>query len=368
MKLTTRFTRFMISLALVIGLLTAVPLAFAQEDTVPNPTQIFTEIYNQVSPSVVSIDVIARSQGTDLLGQDQQVFGTGSGFVIDTEGHIVTNNHVVDGATEIVVNFVDGTLARAEIVGLDPNSDLAVLRVDLPAEELQPIPFGDSSALQIGETVLAIGSPFGERWTLTSGIVSAIERTIRGLTNFSIGGVIQTDAAINPGNSGGPLLNLRGEVVGVNSQIISGTQSSAGIGFAVPSNLAQRVAQQLIDVGYVEYSYLGIQGGNVTLPVIEACDLPNDFQGVVISEATAGGPAARSELQSMGTTTNDSGVPEEFDIITAIDGTELRGIDSLITYLASETAPGDTVSLSVLRNCTEQIEVDVRLMPRPVLN
>ncbi|MBZ0287130.1 MAG: trypsin-like peptidase domain-containing protein, partial [Anaerolineae bacterium] len=162
--------------------------------------QIFANLYQQVAPSVVSINVVARQPGSSQFSdQDGFAFGSGSGFVIDTDGHVVTNNHVVDGATSIEVNFYDGTIVRGEIIGLDPDADLALLKVDLPAEQLRPITFGDSDRLIVGQTAIAIGSPFGEEWTLTTGIISALNRTIQGLTNFSIGEVIQTDAAINPG-------------------------------------------------------------------------------------------------------------------------------------------------------------------------
>ena len=328
---------------------------------------LLTNLYERVSPSVVAINVLSERNGTGVPGQDGIVSGSGSGFVIDDEGHIVTNNHVVEGATMIEVGFFDGTLARGEIIGLDPDSDLAVIKVDLPVEKLQPIEFADSSQLNIGDPVVAIGSPFGQRWTMTSGIISALERTIQGLTTFSIGGVIQTDAPINPGNSGGPLLDLEGRVVGVNSQIVSASGSSAGVGFAVPSNLVQKVAQALIEDGFVNYSYLGIAGGDVTLAVMEALDLPNDTRGVVVGDATPGGPAARAGLLSAGEYTEVNGieVPTQVDIITAIDGTPVAGIGELIAYLARETQPGDTVTLTVLRNGEEEVEIAVRLTPRP---
>jgi S1-C subfamily serine protease len=348
--------------ALLVLLLAVVPVVGAQE-----AVNEFGAVYDQVSPSVVAISVVARQPDTGFRGPDNTVISGGSGFVIDQEGHIVTNNHVVEGATRIEVNFFDGTLARGEIIGLDPDSDLAVLRVDLPAEKLQPVAFGDSDALEIGQPVLAIGSPFGQRWTLTSGIISALDRTIQGLTNFSIGGVIQTDAPINPGNSGGPLLDLQGRVIGVNSQIISGSRSSAGIGFAVPSNLAQKVSRALIDDGFVSYSYLGISGFDVNLSVIEALELPNDTQGVVVAEVSPGGPAARAGLQNPADRVEIDGVeiPTTVDIITHMNGEPLSGIGELITLLAKNTAPGDTVTLEVLRNGAETLALDARLTPRP---
>jgi len=195
------------------------PLAVQQAATVQPSTpstdseKAFSNIYNAVSPSVVSINV----SGTSSDGSQFQAAGTG--FVIDNQGHIVTNDHVVDSTSSIEVNFLDGTIVKATIVGVDPDSDLAVIKVDLPTNELTPVNMGDSDKLFIGETTLAIGSPFNQRWTLTTGIISALDRTISGQTQYSVGAAIQTDAAINPGNSGGPLLNLNGEVIGVNSQI-----------------------------------------------------------------------------------------------------------------------------------------------------
>jgi len=371
---------FLLTILLAICVLSfgLVPFALAQQADIAVNTndEVFADVYQDVSPSVVSISVIARQSNTGFPDQSQTVVGGGTGFVIDAAGHILTNNHVVEGATEIEISFVDGTLASAEVVGLDHDSDLAVLKVDLPEDTLvglRPVEFADSDALRIGQTVLAIGSPFGQRWTLTSGIISATGRSIRGLTDFSIGGVIQTDAAINPGNSGGPLLDLNGRVVGVNSQIMSTAQSNSGVGFAVPSNLAQRVARDLIDNGFVNYSYLGIGGRDIYLPLIEAFDLPNNTQGVVVTTISAGGPADRAGLEGVvfadETEENDSrAVPESVDIITAINGEPLSGIGELIAYLAAETEPGQTATLSVLRlleGQSEELQIDVRLTPRP---
>jgi S1-C subfamily serine protease len=299
---------------------------------------------------------------------EQNQYGSGSGFVIDTAGHIVTNAHVVQGASRIEVMFHDGTQARAEIVGIDTGSDVAVIQVtDVATEKLLPITWGNSDTLDIGQEVLAIGSPFNQRWTLTQGIISALDRTIPGLTQFSTGGVIQTDAAINPGNSGGTLLNMAGEVIGVNSQIRTSSGSSSGVGFAIPSNLVQRVANELISKGFVEYSYLGISGGDVSLSVIEQFNLANDFRGVLVSEAVAGGPADRAGVMNAGDTELVDGlpVPQTADIITAINGEPVTGIADLIGYLANNTKPGDTVKLSVLRNGTESLELEARLTPRP---
>ena len=338
---------------LVVGIM---PISTTQAiDETTHPNDIFTTIYDQASPSVVAISV-SNEQGN----------GAGSGFVIDIDGHIVTNAHVVDAAEEIIVNFLDGTITRAELIGIDLASDLAVIQVDIPADQLNPIAFANSDDLVVGQTVLAIGSPFGQRWTLTSGIVSALDRTIQGLTEFSVGGVIQTDTSINPGNSGGPLLNLNGEVVGVNSQIISQTRSSAGIGFAIPANLTQRVAQYLIDDGEMSYSYIGISGGDVTLGIMELLELPNNFRGVVVNQVVADGPAARSNLQQIAETRTADGelIGVQLDIITAIDGTPIYGMNDLITYLARNTRPDQTVNLTVLRNGTEEIQLPLTLGSR----
>jgi 2-alkenal reductase len=331
---------------------------------------LYSSIYSETAQSVVSINVVARVQGRGTEGfgfEDEFAEGTGTGFVIDTQGHIVTNNHVIDGAQRIEVNFFDGRIVRGEIVGVDPDSDLAVIRVDdVPTEALRPVTFADSDGLFIGQEVVAIGSPFNQPWTLTTGIISALNRQIYGLTNFSIGSVIQTDAAINPGNSGGPLLNLAGDVIGVNSQIISRTRSSAGIGFAIPSNLVQRVAASLIENGRVEYSYLGIGGDDVNLYYIEALDLPNDTRGVVVSAVQRNSPAARSGLQEpSGSVVIDGvNVPTRIDIITAIDGTPISGMQSLVGYLASNTVPGQSIMLSVLRDGRETLQLPVTLALR----
>lgn len=330
-----------------------------QEDSV-------ARIYNRVSPSVVSINVTSLQSGR--LG----VSG-GSGFVISDEGHIVTNFHVIDGATRdgIEVNFLDGTIVRGAIVGEDPDSDLAVLQVSLPQQQLQPLTLADSDSLVIGQSALAIGSPFGQRWTLTAGIISALDRTIQGMTKFTIGSVIQTDAAINRGNSGGPLFDLKGEVIGVNSQIISDAQIASqplvvnsGVGFAIPSNLVRRVVDELIRDGEVRYSYLGIGSSwlsasrqrsvslFINLNLIETLNLPNNLRGVVIGSVLSGGPADRAGLRNPGEMVRVRGqlVPTAADIITAINGVPVTDMNTLVSWLASNTRPGDEVTLSVWRD------------------
>jgi S1-C subfamily serine protease len=213
------------------------------------------------------------------------------------------------------------------------------------------VTFGDSENLAIGQTTLAIGSPFGQNWTLTSGIISALERQIEGFTQFDVGSVIQTDTAINPGNSGGPLLNIRGEVIGVNTQIISEERANSGIGFAIPSNLVKRVAYELIDSGEVRYSYLGMSGRDIELNDILSFDIPNNLRGVFVTRVNAGEPAF------------DGGLLANLDIITAINGKPVIGMSSLIGYLATNTLPGDIITLTVLRE-GEQRELEITLGSR----
>ena len=331
--------------------------------------QAYAKVYNEVGPSVVSINVVAQSSGSTngFSNQGSLIQGTGTGFVIDTAGHIVTNNHVVDGAISVEVNFFDGSIYRGTVVGVDPDSDLAVIQVNRPADQLHPVTLGNSDNLFIGEQVVAIGSPFNQPWTLTTGVISALDRTIDSLGQFQIGSVIQTDAAINPGNSGGPLVNMNGEVVGVNSQILSQSRSSSGIGFAIPSNLVKRVAPALINTGKVDYSYLGISGGDITLSTIELLNLPNNARGVVVSSVEPTGPAAKAGLQNATVTTNNNGetVPKTADIITQIDGQPVTSMEALIAYLGSKTKPGDTVNLTVVRNGTQELTLPVTLAPRP---
>jgi len=304
------------------------------------------QIYQRVASSVVSITVTRSSSS---LTENAEVGG--SGFVIDSAGHIVSNAHVVANATEIVVYFLDGTITRAELVGTDFDSDLAVIKVDLPADRLNPVTFGNVDNLFVGQSVLALGSPFGQDWTLTSGIISALNRTITGLSNYRIGSVIQTDAPINPGNSGGPLFNMNGEVIGVNSQIVSETRSNSGIGFSVPSDLVQRVAAELIENGAVDYSYLGIYGGDVSLAIIEQLNLPNNQRGVVVSDTELRSPARNAGIRTM--TVVGQGATARVtnaDIIVAINGTPTPNFAEMIAYLAKYTRPNDTVTLTVLRD------------------
>jgi S1-C subfamily serine protease len=279
----------------------------------------------------------------------------------------VTNHHVVNNATDISVTFANGETISAEVLGSDPNADLAVLQVDLPASELQPVPLGDSSSLQVGQLAIAIGNPFGQEFTMTSGIISAVGRTIRsGNTLFSIPEVIQTDAPINPGNSGGPLLNRQGEVVGINTQIISRSGANSGIGFAVPINTAKQVVPTLIRGEQYEYAWLGITGRTVTPDIAEIMELSEDTKGALVIAVSEDGPAEKAGLQGTDQISNTDEEQEiGGDIITAIDGQSIDTMDDLITYLIAETRPGDTVTLDVIHADGQQEQIEVTLGIRP---
>jgi 2-alkenal reductase len=323
------------------------------------------EVYRRANSAVVNITVVLATQDSNSQGADT---AQGSGFLYDTEGRIVTNNHVVAGATRIEVTFADGSTQRARILGVDPDTDLAVLKVDAVPTGTQPLPLGDSGALQVGQSVAAIGNPFGLEGTLTLGIVSAIGRVVpSGLSQFSIPQVIQTDAAINPGNSGGPLLNLRGEVVGVNTQIrtADGVRANSGVGFAVPSNIVARVVPALIADGQYTWSWLGVRGGSVTTAIAQANSL-GQLRGAYIIEVLPGGPADKAGLRGAAREQTVDGLtmPIGGDVVTAVDGNLVRTFDDLLTYIALRAQVGQVVQLTVQRDGREQTSA-VTLDARP---
>jgi S1-C subfamily serine protease len=290
--------------------------------------------------------------------------GSGSGSIIDTKGHILTNHHVVANAQKLEVTLADGSKWPAKLVGSDPDNDLAVIKIDAPKEKLKFIPMGDSKNLKIGQKVLAIGNPFGLQRTLTTGIVSSLGRTIRSEVGTLIEDVIQTDAAINPGNSGGPLLNSEGEIVGINSAIISPTGGSVGIGFAIPVNTAKRVAPELISKGYVTYPYIGATIQSLIPEMAKFLKLKIE-RGAMISEVVKGGPADKAGLKggNQRVQVGNMIVLVGGDIVVKADQREVKTNDELIHYIR-EKKPGDTVLLKVFRK-DSFIDMKVTLGERP---
>jgi 2-alkenal reductase len=314
------------------------------------------------------IDVYARVAPAVVCVTAPQFFGEciGSGFVIDLEGHVVTNNHVAEAANNLLVTLADEHTVDAELVGTDAGSDLAVLQIDLPAEELTVAELGESATLRVGQRAIAIGNPFGLERTVTTGVISSLGRTLeRDDSDFQIAEVIQTDAAINPGNSGGPLLDSQGKVIGVNSAIRSETGLNSGVGFAIPVDIVKRVVPELIAEGRYRHPWLGISGGTITRELVEAADLPVET-GVLISAVEPGGPAERAGLRGGSEPSGVSGsqAADVGDIVVAIDGQEVKGFEDLINYLASRTSVGDVVTLTVVRE-RQEIEIEVTLAERP---
>jgi S1-C subfamily serine protease len=317
-----------------------------QTGVVPWPT-----IYNQLKESVVLIQ-------TDL--------GLGSGFVYDTKGHIVTNHHVIETAETIQVTFLDGNITSAEIVGTDIYSDLAVIKVDPKATTLHPVVLGKSSELTVGEPVAAMGNPFGLSDTLTVGIVSSLERTLDGTGGYVVIDIIQIDAAVNPGNSGGPLVNIKGQVVGVNTAIQSETGTFTGIGFAVPSDTIKREIDDLIESGSYSHPWLGVTVLEVDLALSDAIGLDKP-QGILVIEVASESPAELAGLQGGDQITIVDGleVPLGGDVITEIDGNAVIIMDDLAVYMERNTKPEDSVTLGIIRD-GETMKLEVTLGERPV--
>lgn len=329
--------------------------------------QVFINVYERVNPAVVYIEI------SQLSGSTLSDLGSGSGFLIDSDGHIVTNQHVVVDADQIRVVFSNGSIRPAEVVGTDPFADLAVIQVEDVPEGITPVELGDSEQLHVGQRVIAIGNPFGLTGTMTIGIVSALGRTLpSSQANSSIGAfsnpeIIQTDAAINPGNSGGPLLDSHGRVIGVNTAIRSETGVNSGIGFAVPVNTVKRSVEQILETGAVSYAYLGISAStNFTMTEIAgALGLPIT-EGVLITDVAPGSAAARAGLRGGNRTIEIRSIPVTVggDIITEIDGMPMHEFDDLLSYLVSHTRAGDMVTLTIYRD-GDFTEVEVTLDERP---
>lgn len=335
--------------------------------------EVLHNIYEAALPSVVYIRVPNPAAASLQRFQDipdDLLWGAGSGFVWDEEGHIVTNHHVVEGlvgtSEEVTVIFADSTQATGLVIGGDPHSDLAVIKVKGEDMELHPVTLADSSAVKVGQFAVAIGAPFGQEFTMTSGIISAVGRSISGQGQFTIPEVIQTDAAINPGNSGGPLLNRHGQVIGINTQIISLSGSFSGVGMAVPVNIAKRVVPPLIEDGEFDYPWLGVSISTVTSRYAEELDLPRGTSGALVVTVVEGSPAGRAGLRGSEIVVELDGAqyPAGGDIIVAINTHEVTGSSDLIAHLLYQNRPGDEVTLTVLRDGQRE-EIEVTLGQRP---
>ena len=350
------------------------------DDIVAAQESVLGDIYEASLPSVVHIRITQRVDGTspdsgfNFFGgrsggtDDRFLRGEGSGFVWDSEGHILTNYHVVEGADTVTVVFSNGDEVEATVVGGDPDSDLAILQIDVSGRELVPLPKGDTDNLRVGQLALAIGNPFGQEFTLTSGIVSALGRTIRsGNSLFSIPQAIQTDAPINPGNSGGPLLDRLGQVIGINTQIITQDGGSSGIGFAVPINIAKRVAPELIANGKYEYSWLGISGATTSALVLDRMNLPDGTRGVHVIAVADDSPASGAGLlgSDRQVTVDGLELPLGGDVIVGINGDTIGSMDELVAYLVANTSPDDVVILDLIREGGETAVLEVTLGKRP---
>jgi S1-C subfamily serine protease len=327
--------------------------------------QLLTNLFERSEPGVVAIGVLSAQGGA-----------LGSGFVYDKQGHIITNYHVIENATDVEVDFPTGEKVRGEVIGVDTDSDIAVIKVNIAPDKLFPLPLGDSNALKVGQTVVAIGNPFGYASSMTVGIVSARGRTLDSIRTtadgrrFSAGGIIQTDAAINPGNSGGPLLNLKGEVIGIAraiyTTVISPDQEAqnSGVGFAIPVNIVKRVVPELIGNGSYDYPYLGMTSSSqISLFTQEALELPQST-GAYVQSVVPGGPAEKAGLRGGSKPTNYPDLFSGGDLIIAVDGRPVRVFGDLLGYMMETKSPGDTMTFTIIRD-GEQKEVVVTLGKRP---
>jgi putative serine protease PepD len=357
MKTLTRRLRFTVELSVIIVFFVSSYVFALTPDEEAN-----IRVYKDSGASVVNI--VATTVTYDFFYNAVPATGAGSGVVVDKKGSIITNYHVVEDAKAIDVTLFDGTKYQAEVIGLDPDSDLALIRIDAPQNKLRPIAFGDSSKIEVGQKVIAIGNPFGLERTLTAGVVSSVGRTLRAGNNRLIKGVIQTDAAINPGNSGGPLLNSGGEMVGVNTAIFAPTGGNVGIGFAVPVNTVKRIMPELQRNGYVARPWLGIAGQSIDDEIAEALGL--DSTGVLVADVYEGGPAVVAGIKAATGRMRVGNllIAVGGDLITAIDGKGIKAVDDLDDFM--ETAKiGQTVSLRMLREGRARVvRLKLTEMPR----
>ena len=326
-----------------------------------------SNLYDSSLDSIVHIKVIQTIPSRGFFMQNQSRRSNGSGFVWDELGHIITNYHVVANVDNVEVQFSDGSEFLAKVVGLDPNSDLAVIKIDTKDREFKPLNIGNSNKVDVGNLTLAIGSPFGQEFSMTSGIVSAVKRTVPSQNStFTIPNVIQTDAAINPGNSGGPLLNIDGSVIGINSQIITQGGINAGIGFAVPINTAKAIVPTLIKGEKFLYPWIGISGMSLSKNHKKALNLSEDINGVMIVDIAIDGAAEKSNLKGYQETVSDdyNSYPSGGDIIMSINEVPITSMNELSSVLFENHSPGEIIVLDILRD-TENITVELELQPRP---
>ena len=333
------------------------------------------ELFKRMENSVVQIQTKESNGGfedtSDPDYRGDSGVSQGSGFVYSAEGHIVTNNHVVEGSDLVDVIFATRNIYTAKVIGTDAYNDIAVLQIldDYSDEPIVPVTMANSSKLEIGQEVVAIGNPFGLSNTMTSGIISQLDRLLpveEALGGFSLPNVIQTDAAINPGNSGGPLLNLQGEVVGINTSIHSGTGEFSGIGFVVPSNSVTRIVPHLIENGHYDHPWLGFSGYSLTPDVAETIGLPRNFKGVLVESVEPGGPADKAGVIGLSSLMQSSGSSAP-DIIIAIDNLEVKGMEDVLFYLEGSKSVGDNTVLSINRN-GQIVDLQTILGPRPSID
>jgi S1-C subfamily serine protease len=373
--LASSFAMMVLSLSILTGNIPT-PSFSASSAATPSspPTSSYSipDIFQKVENSVVQITSTKSNPNEVIIlngvPQTGRSTALGSGFVYDNQGHIVTNYHVIDGASRADVTFTDGNTYSANVVGKDPNSDLAVLQIrgDFSQENVAPLPLSDSSAIRTGEQVMAIGNPFGLSGTITTGVVSQQGRLLPNPdTGFSISDMIQTDAPINPGNSGGPLLNTQGQVIGMNTAIFSSTGAYSGVGFAIPSNTIAKEVPLLIKNGSYTHPWLGISGGKITPDLTNAAGLPSNYRGVIVGSVQPGSPADIAGLKGLTQDDDSDGAATHIgDIITAIDGHPVRQIDDIINYIELQKNVGDNIQLTVNRN-GQIMDLTATLQARP---
>ena len=408
----TKNLPYILVLVVLTLLTSAVMPVFAEQtrtEAINEAKASFSDLYEAINPSVVYVYVAKAEEASgttyemqdfdwdDFFGPEFERFfreydrdddredrkesepekeqnltyGSGTGFVWDKEGHIVTNNHVIENAVEVTITYSDGIERKATVIGADPDSDLAVLEIENPKTDLVPVTMGDSSALKPGDLAAAIGNPLGQTGTMTQGIISALGRSYAvggdGTGNYTIPDVIQTDASINPGNSGGVLINADGEVVGVVMAFSSYSYSSAGIGYAIPSNLVSRVVPSLIENGEYQHPWIGMSGIALTPAVNELLELDHDQRGAYVQTVTKGSPAEKAGLKGgdeQMEVAKGSSIMVGGDIVTKIEDRDVKGMDDIIAYLSSNTSIGDTITLHVLRD-GEELDIDLTLAARP---